>query len=451
MEEFDDDYEEDITYWEPERVEERRLAIVERAKSEPTFDVFRESKDFNLRQPKFQIGQYVVEQGFNVPLISEQADWERAFDDGTAMLRSEMPQDYDGLSGLLSSERLIHSPFSYEETGFNQELGSLIMRGLRSGELDPTEYMTYFKGSMGWSESHVSKVLSAMGFGFRLNEIYSVSASKWRYVEGDNISVFADPNVEGRYHFGVTPRDDPDKNFQPIGGYQFEPGKHEIPQTFRNHHQPFIAKPFVEYYEQIRNLPYFDATNCPVLELQLDPEGNIHFLQYLKTPQKQEFIDPFELSHSDEALILNNVRGITPPEGEEMKLYIAPSRITKEMTGEAIFLSFNSRRGPELQLAARAVKFVLHYAYISFQDNHFDSAPLYSPPLAAGMEGSYEKTSNQLLEKINILIEQGTSGPYHFFNGKNVAYLDIKVTSNGREAAIESDWKLKGVAYSDIS
>ena len=451
MTKFEDDFEEDFTYWEPERVEERRLAMVERAKSEPTFDVFSEAEEFRPKQPKFQIGQYVAEQGFKVPLITEQADWERSFDDGTAMLRSEMPQDYGGLSGLLSSERLIHSPFSEERTGFNQELGSLIMRGLRSGELDPTDYMTYFKGPMGWSERHVSRILSAMGFGFKLNEIYSVTASKWRYVEGDNISIFADPNVEGRYHFGVTPREDPDKRWQPIGSYQFEPGEHEIPQTFRKHDQPFIAKPFVEYYEQIRNLPFFDTTNCPVLELQLDPEGNIHFLQYLKTPQKQEFVDPFELPYSEETLILNNVRGITPPEGEEMKLYIAPSRFTRKMSGEAIFLSFNSRRGPELQLASRVVKFILHRAYISFQDNHFDSAPLYSPPLAAGMDGSYERTSNQLFEKLDTLLEEGTSGPYHFLNNENVAYLDIKVTSNGREAAIESDWELKGVAYSDIS
>lgn len=31
-----------------------------------------------------------------------------------------------------------------------------------------------------------------------------------------------------------------------------------------------------------------------------------------------------------------------------------------------------------------------------------------------------------------------------------VKYIDIKVTSNGREAVIESDWTTKTIAYDDI-
>src|SRR4051812_45523402 len=58
-------------------------------------------------QPKFEVGGYVRDElsseGIDVPLIDSQSEWEEAIDDGTAMLRSDHPQDYAGLSGLLNS------------------------------------------------------------------------------------------------------------------------------------------------------------------------------------------------------------------------------------------------------------------------------------------------------------------------------------------------------------
>jgi len=120
-----------------------KIEADQRALSEPSFDYF---DAFPPKQPKFEIGQYVADQGFRVPLITDQSDWEKAFDDGTAMLRSEMPQDYNGLSGLLPSERLANAELARHTQGFNHELGSLVLRGLRSGDLNPTEYMTYLRG-----------------------------------------------------------------------------------------------------------------------------------------------------------------------------------------------------------------------------------------------------------------------------------------------------------------
>jgi hypothetical protein len=450
MTEFDDDFEEDFSYLDDEAIKEKRLAIFERARVEPAFDVFSDPDGLRLEQPKREIGKLVAEQGFRVPVIEDQATWEQAFDDGTAMLRSEMPQDYDGLSGLLNSERLIHSPYSRQGDGFIDDLGSVIMRGLRSGELHPTDYMSTFRGQSSWSEVKASRILDAMYFGVVLDDIYNESASHWRYVDGDNIIMFADPNVEGRYHFGVTPREDQTKNWQQIGGYIFEPGEHEIPQTSRKHYQPFVAKPFVEFYEQISALPFFDNTQNPVIELQLDTEGNIHFLQYLKTGQKKEYIDPFDLPLSNEILTVNDVRGITDPGGKEMRLFIAPTRLSPGMEGQGIFCNIIQPRGFETQLASRVADFVLHQAYISFQDNHFDSAPLYRPPLAAGMSVCYEKTDDSLLRNLDDLFYRGVYGPFHSSYHKLVAYIDIKVTSNGREATIESDWELKTVSYSDL-
>ena len=152
---------------------------------------------------------------------------------------------------------------------------------------------------------------------------------------------------------------------------------------------------------------------------------------------------------SNETITLNDVRGVSNTHGKEMKLFITPARLTSKIVGQGIFCNIIQPGGFETQLASRIAGFILHEAYISFQNNHFDSSPLYMPPLAAGIDGAYEKTDLSMIKKLGKLFEQGTSGIFHRFNGKKVAYLEIKVISNGREAAIESDWELKSSEYPD--
>ncbi len=377
MSEFEDgwiEFDEEDDYLAREKAEAEQ-----RATTDPSFDYF---EAFPPKQPKFEIGMYVAEQGFSVPLITDQAEWEKAFDDGTAMLRSEMPQDYDGLSGLLTSERLANADLAREDAqGYARELGSLVMRGLRSGELDAAYYMTHLRNPyMCWSVLQREVLSSAMHFGADLYlDPHNVYASRWRYVEGANVSVFADPNVEGRYHFGVKPAKQDANDYVSIGGYQVESNGYDTEQQFRKHKVPFVARPFIEFYEEIRNLPRFDTTQSPVLELQQDTEGNVHFLQYLKTGQKQVFTEPFDLPSSDDTLRTTNVRGVTPPNGKDMRLFMAPNILTRGMEGQAIFCSLIRPRGIEVQFAARSAAFILHEAYISFQDNHFDASPLFRP------------------------------------------------------------------------
>lgn len=450
MSEFDDgwiEYDDDNDYLSREKIE-----ADQRSSSDPTFDYYDAHRP---QQPKFEIGQYVADQGFSVPLISDQAEWEKAFDDGTAMFRSEMPQDYDGLSGLLPSERLSRS-YAHEWAKANGEfvrdLGQVVIRGLRSGELSPSDYMEMFRGQyLNWPHIEAAHTKSAAYFGAldQLN-MYNTSVSKWRYVEGTNVSVFADPHVEGRYHFGVLPfyPENPDR-YRSIGGYQFDAGEYDTPQQFRKHDVPFVARPFVEFYEQIRNLPRFDNTQCPVLELQQDPDGNIYFLQYLKTGQKQQLTEAFDLPSSDETLRTLNVRGVTSPNGNNMRMFMAPNLLTKGMEGEAIFCGLIRPRGIEVQFASRAAAFILHEAYISFQDNHFDASPLYRPPLAAGLSDCYH-SPEPVLQKVGEIVDEALFTKVSPFSREVVPYIDIKVTSNGHEAAIESDWDVKTIAYDDI-
>lgn len=419
----------------------------QRAATDPSFDYYT-AKPPN--QPKADIGQYVADQGFRVPLITTQSEWEQAFDQGNAMLRSEMPQDYDGLSGLLSSKRL-EMPHQDQVSKFDYELGSLVMRGLRSGELDPTEYMTHLdEDYFCWSSRQIDLLEAAINFGVKIDvDKYRVKASRWRYIEGSNVSVFADPNVEGRYHFGVLQAKQHPTEYQSIGSYQVEHDEYDTEKQFRKHRQPFVARPYIEFYEEIRSLSRFDTRQQPVIEMQQDINGNLHFLQYLKTGQKQEFTEPFDMPSSDNTFITANVRGVTPPEGKDMRLFMEPSFLTKGMEGQGIFCSISRPHGLEVQLASRAAAFILHEAYISFQNNHFNASPLFRPPLAAGMGECYG-TPESLLKRIDELIGKTKYAIPRGHRREAVPYLDLKVTSNGHEAAIESDWEVKTVAYDDI-
>jgi len=446
MDELDEEEWED---WdEDDSFERERIEAENRAAYDSTFDYY---SAYRPKQPKLEIGQYVADQGFRVPFIHDQAEWEQVFDDGAAMLRSEMPQDYDGLSGLLPSERVADAALAQATQGFGHELGSIVMRGLRNGDLDPTDYMTYLSGRYSWSFYEAEHVKSAAYYGaLEYLDMYQQSASRWRAIEGTNVSVFADPHVEGRYYFGVKPYIDPSaRRYQAIGGYQFDQGEYDTPKQFRKHDTPFVARQFVEFYEQIRQLPRFDATQCPVLELQQDLEGNIHFLQYLKTGQKQMLSEPFDLPSSEDTLRTFNTRGITPRSGKNMRLYMAPNLLKKGMEGEGIFCSLTRPRGIETQFASVTASFILHQAYISFQNNHFDASPLYRPSLAASL--SYcENSTDALLVKIDEVIENALFRKVSPFSREAVPYLNIKVTSNGHETAIESDWNLNVIAYDDI-
>ncbi|NTW62157.1 hypothetical protein HGB25_01960 [Candidatus Saccharibacteria bacterium] len=415
----------------------KRVAADKKAVIAPTYDYFEE---FKPDQPKFEVGQYVAENGFSVPLVETVADWQQAFDDGTAMLRSEMPQDYSGLSGLFSSEVLSESPLLRRTEGFRREVGNLIMRGLRDGLLDPTEYMMTLRTDLQglhyscWEREKLDNIETAMEFGaMDMLEIWRLSASHWRYVEGTNVSVFADPNVEGRYHFGVRP----DNSF--IVGHMVDTGEYDKPNPHRAANQGpfFIARPFIEYYEQIRNLPRFDKTQCPVLELKQDTKGDIHFLQYLKTNQRQQFTEPFDLPDGDDVLRLTCARGITPMSGETMRLYISPDYLEPGMVNQAIYSDERNGGGLKVQFSTKVARFILYDAWLSFKDNHNDASPLYRPPLAASIY-SGAHNSPQLMNKVEQITGNRFSRQRNTQQG--TPFVDIKVTSNGREATIESDW-----------
>lgn len=415
------------------------------ALSEPTFDYFGD-QPYAMRRPKATVGSYIAEHSKDldvvVPLVTTHQVWQNCLENGNAMIRSESPDEYSGYRGLFTSARV---PERYlPENDFYSELGSLILRGLKDGVIEPVDYMNYFAGRhLTWPQQLNGVHQTAQRFNLPL-DLESPEASLWEYIPGSNVSIFGDPHVEGRYHIGYKPPS------RIIGGLTIEPGMHTKEHRFRKHDHAFIAQPFIEAYEAIAALPLFDTEQRPVLELQLSTEGVMHFLQYYKTGHQKAYTEPFELPFSPkEDIKLNMVRGITPPEGRHMRLFVAPKRLLPAMVGEGVYCGIIDLKGVEAQFVSKNMDFFLHQAYISFQDNHFDSSPLFMPPLAAGLNGYSEDTSWELFTHATERLQSATYKGYHDYN--NVQFFNIHVTSNGHEVVLRSDWNPHVVSYRDCA
>jgi hypothetical protein len=76
----------------------------------------------------------------------------------------------------------------------------------------------------------------------------------------------------------------------------------------------------------------------------------------------------------------------------------------------------------------------VHECYISLKDNHFESSPVFRPQVGIGLA---EVKSG--VEQADYL--EGVSRE-RFRKYDTNAYINALVTSNGREATIESDWEV---------
>ena len=193
----------------------------------------------------------------------------------------------------------------------------------------------------------------------------------------------------------------------------------------------------VELYETVRTLPRFDQRQVPLMELQLDDDGELHFLQYLKTGQQLDLIEAYPLPSSD-GIRTDNVRGITSPEGKKFKMYISPKKATKAMKGEGIYFDIFHLRGPAAQFYSMIGGVVLHEAYVSMKDNHFDSAPLYRAGIAVGLRAYRHVREGKKLQELVRDVHGETA--YDKRPDRSL-YVNARVISNGREAVLESDFE----------
>ena len=375
-------------------------------------------------QPKRAVGEYVAGQGFSVPLIRSNEEWQAALGDGTAMVRTELEQDYNGLQGIYDSYYL---PIQDEDARSSEPDLSAQERAERLTE----EYLS----NGVWQRNKAEYFEAAARLGLppeRLIEAYRLpTVSRWRHLPGLNISVFKDPSVDGRYHFGT-------RSYDPLRSKSscwIDAGEYDehIEGRYFTPIRSLSARQVIEYYEAIRSLPLFDTTNAPLLELQMDVEGGLHFLQYYKTRHAVAVEDPFTLP-TRKGGVFESVRGATPQEGLVRRMYIEPQHMTRRMLGQAVCLDFITSKS-ELQqdMLARAVDIYVTEGDISLRGTHWASSALYAPKLSLSTEYG-DATCRQELANL-------TEWRMRADDGRNV-YVNIRVTSNGRSALLESDFNV---------
>ena len=432
--------------------------VTQRAEAEPTFDVF--DTVMPTARSKHDIGRYALSQGIDVPLIDSMAEWQMAIRAGSAMLRSDAVRDYAGMCGLLSSRVL----GLQEDVGIDKaepgrptldpiEPGDLHdyhdrlerdkadVQALLDGSRDPTEIMRDWF----WRKERVDVWDTARDHGIIMPalSVAETYASRWRYVPGVNIRVFRDPIIEGKYYLGGREahhiwtindgHDSADVEAHTKRGWR----QGQTPETLQ---YTLPTSRIINLYEQVRDLPFFDQTQAPVMEMQLGEDGILYFLQYLKTGQTIKDLEEFALPQDHNAIICHQVRGATSPSGEKLRIYLDPKVFTATMHEAGVQVEFNmtiSHKGLLVQTAAMKSKVVITDHGLSFKDNHSDSAPLYRPPVAIGMWDGGE-----IGMKFNELNEEQ---PFRTVRDPNdsVEYIGAIVTSNGRQATIESDWVMR--------
>lgn len=468
--------------WKNWDTKQQYAVLRQRALEDPTFDLFEHFTPTG--KPKHDIGRYVMRHNVRVPLVNSMTEWQHAMLEGTAMLRSELRQDYDGYSGLLSSREIGAEvtypigPEGYEDLPWSgvrrvegplnqqprvhygwrgdsrrlssekaREVGQFLTDGLFDGTLDPA----YVLSTSEWSEDLVGLAESAARWRYDLpldsfDLTSRASASRWRYVPGKNLKVMRDPAVEGKYYVGVTNthhdiwllqdgRDSPDMAAYHNKGDHFPAYHGGLNEKARNEPEYILpTKTIIDTYEKIRTLPYFDQRQAPLMELQYGEDGKVHFLQYLKTGRQLDDPGEFALPSGGDAVTIHDVSGATGPEGEKVRIYLDPPVFTRSMENQAFFMRDNLEHGPHVQVAAMMAKVCIQDYWLSFKDNHFSSAPLVRPPVAMGLVdgvGDGMKAFTQV------------AGGRFGNRTKEVKYIDAVVTSNGRAATIETDWDVK--------
>lgn len=458
------------------------------ATNDPTFDLF--ESILPTDRTKYDIGRYVMDHGIDVPLISNIRDWRTAMLGGVAMLRSDGKSDYTGLSGVFTSHvirqvevyprdengeqdkgdkqrpvrtdedgtvwygfrRLYEGPVAHEP-GFSDGIYSWLSESEKeeiaaknnryiAGLLDGTANATEIMAEKFWNQEYERLVEHFASFGISRHAInFGIpEASRWRYVPGINIRIFRDPVIEGKYYIGgreahhhweiTDGANSPDLEGHTKAFYRGRVESEEPEYTLP-------TRQIVELYEKVRTLPYFDRTQAPVIEMQYGDDGKLYFLQYLKTGQVISDCGDFALPSGPNAVVCHDVRGYTSRDGESIRIYIDPRKFTRAMEGEGVFIDFDLP-SEAAQYAAMKSRLAIVEPNLSFKDNHVTSAPLFRPPLAIGLWDQH----GDAWEKFEDLKEQR---PFRdaWTNVREVEYINATVTSNGRQATIDSDWQLR--------
>ncbi len=282
-------------------------------KNAPTLDYFLTHPP---TQPKREVGDYVESMGVNVPRRFETLEEALGVvnDGGSILLRSEHPVDYVGASGFASSVRIDRR--AIEEGYQNQveyELAVIDEAVIRSsserGAISPkqlggpghytVEHMIVGNVLTTDTDKTLRQLLLLQELTTPMERyarlaghvvrpfLEQSSFSFWELVGGTNVTIVADDVVDGQYH--AFAYDGSEKPTRYDGAVLSGDGR--TVQGSSAMFNPEFSGTIIAAYEQVRNLPRFASSHCPIVELQVDQSGTPWFLQYHRSRDFTPYTD----------------------------------------------------------------------------------------------------------------------------------------------------------------
>ena len=447
---------------------------------------------------KHDIGRYALRNGIEVPLIGSLEELREAAVDDAILIRSDGSGEYDGPSGLRSSPRLIRTQYGRFEVPLPQEK-SLFYSDSPENWYDVThpdyfpppeepilagcdELVLHAHRLSGTSE-YINHLHNRLTTRYILNGemypgatlgIYASNSSLWRYIQGDNIVMMRDPVQEDLYHFkwgeytsskvhtseydegypifeygnGIAKHyqrkvDYGDRNDleRAIGAWDWNkkewgPNPSLLPKLWAPIHEA------IDMYETVRTLPFFDQRQVPVMEMQYSREQKkLYFLQYLKTGRLLNHLEAFPLPASPTTVVGHDVVGATEKEGDSVRLYmgITSENVEKAyrmIKGEGVVIPHELilTGAGSLQSLALESRIAMIEWGLTFHNHHFGSAMFTRTPLSVGLYDGY----GQINERIYTAYRENTE----LAGKRGIGYMNVTVTSNGRQVAVDSDWRV---------
>ena len=293
-----------------------------------------EKSDYYLKspplQPKQEIADYIESQGILTPKrfnnFQEALESKKDF-----IVRSEHPQDYNGVSGVLESfnitQRILEKSSHYNSSN-NQIIWknvssdfSIIPKLLSQLSLKQIGQKEFENCLTRISENNIKDYCQINGIERKIFED-QISYSYWERLGGYNMSMIADSAIEDKYHIFSEIRDDyygsKNYNYSVIKNRKI---MHDLVKPLSSELKNSVDE-LIEFYEFIRNLPRFHSLHCPIIELQRTQSKNI-FLQYHRTRDFSPSTFKLERPLEDGEFQAEYVRGHTPQEGEiyDTKMY----------------------------------------------------------------------------------------------------------------------------------
>lgn len=340
-------------------------------------------------QPKKTIADYVESHGILVPKRFNSLQEARS-SRLPIICRSEHPQEYNGVSGLLKSPDLDN----FKNVKTERELKERILHN---------PYLT--KDYCKWLDIPVSEFLK------------EVSYSYWEKLEGYNRTIVADDSIKGKYHIMTKYH----KNIKWMINYTiFENNK--ISESFVDPLNPELMESLsslVELYETVRKLDRFDPNHCPILEVQT-LDNKHYFLQYHRSRDFEETKFSIDSEPEDEYRRMLFVRGATPENGITCNTTLTHAFWTHIMDKEISFKlpgveegSFDIHCGrvySELMVKKRKLQMIrsdgdIEHELAKLALHHLERSKLFKPQVSA-MYKSWEFFTEEEFSKMGDEAEE---------------------------------------------